>query len=197
MGLMRRISSALIDAAEHLYYASHRRGDIVDWVAGELAPLAPTDAVLDFGGGDGHVSRGLRSRIGGQFLVADSSQRVLRKMPRGAGVTPVQVSPLTQLPIRTGCLAAAVLVDVLHHIRRIEETLTELIRCLRPDGVLTIVEFDRRRLTTQVFGVCVRMSGRRCCYYTPSELAGLLRTRDLRVSVTRLDGLRYGLSARR
>lgn len=193
---MVRISSALIDAAEHLYYASHRRGNLEEWIAGELGALAPGDAVLDFGGGDGHISRGLRTRLGGHFLVADPSQAILRNVPRAAGMAPVRIASLPQLPIKTGCLAAAVLVDVLHHVLRVEGTLTELTRCLRPGGVLAIVEFEPRRLTTKFFGALVRTSGRHCRFHTPSELADTLRARGLRVSVTRLDGLRYGLAAR-
>ena len=191
---MGRASSALITAIERLYYASHRRANIVNWLVEELGPRASTDVVLDFGGGNGHVSRELRHRIGGRYLVADVSTPVLQQAKRGPGVAPVRTSPAPRLPIKTGVLAAVVLVDVLHHVHEEGETLAELVRCLRPGGVLAIVEFARFHLATQVFRVLVRLSGRRCRFRTSSELANILRKRGLCVSVTRLDGLRYGVS---
>ena len=194
---MVRISSALITAIESIYYAAHRRANIVNWLIEALGPQASTGVVLDFGGGDGHVSRELQRRVGGRYLVADISMLVLGSMKRSPGLTPVAISPIPQLPIRTAGLVAVVLVDVFHHVNRQEEALTELIRCLQPGGVLAMVEFSRLHLATQVFKVLVRMSGRWCRFYSPAELATTLRAQGLRVSVTRLDGLRYGVSARR
>ena len=194
---MAHASSALITATERLYYASHRRGNIEDWLVAELGPRAPSDVVLDFGGGDGHISLQLRNRIGGQYLVADLPESALRQIVHSVGAAPVLIPPTPQLPIRTGGLAAAILVDVLHHVHREEETLAELIHCLRPGGVLAIVEFERRHLATQAFGMFARMGGRRCRFHTPFELADIVRAHCLRVTVKRLDGLRYGVSARR
>ena len=94
-------------------------------VVSELAPLLPPGArVLDFGCGDGRLSRALAERSGARILGIDIHPPQERRIPRvvyGGG----------RLPLRDGSLDGAVMVDMLHHTRDVRESLRELTRVAR------------------------------------------------------------------
>jgi len=94
-------------------------------VVSELAPLLPPGSrVLDFGCGDGHLSRALADRSGARILGIDLYAPEDRWIPRirydGEG-----------LPLRDGSVDGAVMVDMLHHTRDVKAALRELTRVAR------------------------------------------------------------------
>jgi len=105
-------------------------------VVSELAPLLPPGArVLDFGCGDGHLSRALAERSGARILGIDIHPPEERRIPRvvyGGG----------RLPFRDGSLDGAVMVDMLHHTPDVRESLRELTRVTR--GFLLIKDMKYR-----------------------------------------------------
>ncbi len=91
-------------------------------VVSELAPLLPPGSrVLDFGCGDGHLSRVLADRSGARILGIDIYPPEDRWIPR-------IVYDGGRLPVRDRALDGAVMVDMLHHTSDVKESLRELTR---------------------------------------------------------------------
>jgi len=94
-------------------------------VVSELAPLLPAGTrVLDFGCGDGHLTRVLAERSGARIVGIDIHA------PREPRVPRIRYDG-ERLPIRDGAVDGAVMVDMLHHTPDVRASLRELTRVAR------------------------------------------------------------------
>lgn len=109
--------------------------------------LDEDDVVADLGCGIGYVSIPLSKKVK-HVLAVDSQQIMLEdlaaRIPQDLKdkITPV-LSELPELPFEDSSLDKAIMVNVAHEIQDAEKMASELTRCLRDDGVLTIVDFNK------------------------------------------------------
>lgn len=109
--------------------------------------LDKNDVVADLGCGIGYVSIPLSKKVK-QVLAVDSQQIMLDdladRIPEDlkAKITPV-LSELPELPFEESSLDKAVMVNVAHEIQDTEKMASEVTRCLRGGGILTIVDFNK------------------------------------------------------
>jgi len=178
----------LLGLAHKVYYRFHRRCPLVEFLAERLG--SPR-LVLDFGGGSGHVSAALTEHLAANFVVADVDAEALLQVPGRARLHAVRIAAETRLPFAAGSFDRIVAVDVLHHVTDPAVALSELVRCLEPDGSIAVVEFDARRFVTRVFGFAVHRDGGRCRFWPPAALEQTMRDLGLRTEVVSLDALRY------
>jgi SAM-dependent methyltransferase len=82
-------------------------------------------AVLELGSGGGFLPERVPGVIASEIFPVPGIQAVLDGR---------------RLPFRRACLRAICMVDVLHHIPDVRAFLAEAARCLRPGGVVTMVE---------------------------------------------------------
>ena len=178
----------LLGLAHKVYYWFHRRRPLVEFLRERLGS---PQLVLDFGGGSGHVSASLTAHLAARFVVADVDAQALRQVPQGPRLHAVRIAARTSLPFRAASFDRIVAVDVLHHVADPATALSELVRCLAPDGSIAVVDFDARRFVTRVFGFAARHEGGRCRFWAPGVLEQMMRERGLRTEVVHLDALRY------
>lgn len=103
----------------------------------QLAGLAP---VLELGVGTGRMALPLVPH-GVDLVGVDLSEPMLRKLAENAGGTapfPLVRGDGLALPLRTHAVAAAFLCHVLHLIPRWREAVAELVRVIRPGGLLLV-----------------------------------------------------------
>lgn len=109
--------------------------------------LDENDIVVDLGCGIGYVSIPLSKKVK-HVLAVDSQQIMLEdlaaRIPQDLKdkITPV-LSELPELPFEDSSLDKAIMVNVAHEIQDAEKMASEITRCLRDDGVLTIVDFNK------------------------------------------------------
>ncbi len=109
--------------------------------------LEEDDVVADLGCGIGYVSIPLSKSVR-QVLAVDSQQIMLddlaARIPEDlkAKIIPV-LSELPDLPFEDSSLDKAIMINVAHEIQDTEKMVSEIIRCLRDEGVLTIVDFNK------------------------------------------------------
>jgi SAM-dependent methyltransferase len=101
--------------------------------------LPPAGPLLEVGVGTGLVAAGL-TELGRHPVGVDLSRPML---DRAAARIPgrVAVGDAERLPVRTGSVAGAYLVHVLHLVGDIPRTLAEVLRVLRPDGRMVTTVF--------------------------------------------------------
>lgn len=105
-------------------------------------------AVADVGAGTGYYSRRIAERVGksGTVYAVDIQPEMLQLLEREmarhgvSNVKPVLATP-TDLRLQPGSLDLAVMVDVYHELEYPHETLTEIVRALKPEGRVVFVEF--------------------------------------------------------
>ncbi len=106
-------------------------------VAAPLARMLPRDGpALEVGIGTGIVAAALAER-GIDVVGIDLSPAMLRHAQRRAPGRVARADAL-HLPIRTGSVAAAYLVHVVHLVTDMERVLAEVVRVLRPGGVIVV-----------------------------------------------------------
>ncbi len=96
----------------------------------------PVDRVIDLGGGTGRAAVAIRSL---DPVVMDASRGMLKRVPDD--LTPVQVSA-TRMPLADKAVDAIVVVDAFHHLPAHAQVVEEMVRVLRPGGVVVIRDFD-------------------------------------------------------
>jgi SAM-dependent methyltransferase len=118
--------------------------------------LEPGDLVLDAGCGPGRLTRRLAERVapGGQVQAVDHDFGVLEYAAWSLGRAPVPgvtielgLSDVTDLPFAGGTLDAAWCSAVLGYVPQPRAALAELVRVVRPGGVIVVVTGDAARAT--------------------------------------------------
>jgi ubiquinone/menaquinone biosynthesis C-methylase UbiE len=115
-------------------------------------PLA--GRLLDAGGGTGRVSSPLRSLFR-QVVVLDLSRAMLKQSRRKHGLVPIQADA-GQLPFPDDIFDRILIVDSLHHFAGQQAVICELMRVLRPGGLLVIEEFNINRFPIKLLALLER-----------------------------------------
>jgi ubiquinone/menaquinone biosynthesis C-methylase UbiE len=124
----------------------------------KVAPfISLRDRVLDVGCGSG-VFLPVLAPLCDQLVGLDISQELLQESSgilQRFDLANVQVvnSLAEQMPFRDGEFDVLILVDALHHIFNLEETLTEIRRVLKPDG--RILAFEPNKLNPLLWLLCL------------------------------------------
>ena len=115
----------------------------------EVLALAPGAVVADVGAGKGEWALEMARRVGpsGRIFATEIDPerlRVIRRAVEEAGVANVTIiegaPDDTRLP--PGCCDAVFLRHVYHHITSPPAMNASLLRALRPDGLLAVIDFD-------------------------------------------------------
>ena len=106
---------------------------MVEAVTGELAGRR---RVLEIGVGTGRIALPLRA-AGADVAGVDLSLPMLRRL-RSKGAAPVVAGDATRLPFHDDSFGGALAVHVLHLIPAWREAVAELVRVVRPGGVLLV-----------------------------------------------------------
>jgi excisionase family DNA binding protein len=100
--------------------------------------------VLDYGSGDGFISRGIASHVG-KIIAMDMSGSMLDELERKAkqqGIANILTVECeeSEVPLRDGRVDMVCASMILHHIKYPEEIIQEFHRVLRPNGILFIAD---------------------------------------------------------
>lgn len=115
---------------DHSFWFRYRNERIVETVR----RFPPAGTIVDIGGGNGFVARGL-AQAGFPAMVVEPGP-VGARNARARGLDPVVCATLDDAGFLPGSLPAAGMFDVLEHLADDRGVLTTLARLLRPDGRL-------------------------------------------------------------
>jgi SAM-dependent methyltransferase len=183
-----RERSGLVKVLERGYNrATGRVPDLASAVATRLGRFAPADRLLDLGAGEGRIGVAIAHRTGGRVVLCDRNATKLRR-PSGAWAV---VADGAALPFRAQAFAAAVLVDVVHHLERPAPVLAELARVVRPDARIVVLDYQPTSGLTRVLRLLRPFVGHRCYFRGPGEVAALGSRAGLATTCTVVDGHEY------
>jgi ubiquinone/menaquinone biosynthesis C-methylase UbiE len=117
----------------------------------ELLRPPPAGRLLDAGGGTGRISFPLRPLFR-QVVVLDLSKAMLKQSRRKHGLEQIQADA-GQLPFPQAVFDRVVTVDSLHHFAGQQKVICELMRVLKPGGLLVIEEFNISRLPVRLLAL--------------------------------------------
>ena len=133
--------------ADWLERAERTREERPDLVLAAL-PLKPGMAVADIGAGTGYYARRMAERVGtsGVVYATDIQPEMLQLLEQEAsarGITNVKpvLATTTDPKLPPESIDLAVMVDVYHELEYPHETLSGIVRALKPGGRIAFVEF--------------------------------------------------------
>jgi ubiquinone/menaquinone biosynthesis C-methylase UbiE len=112
---------------------------------------APDALLLDAGGGTGRISFPLLSFFR-EVVVVDLSRAMLKQSRRKPGLSAIQADA-GRLPFADAAFDRILTVDSLHHFAGQQEVVCELMRVLKPGGLLVIEEFNLNRLPVKLLAL--------------------------------------------
>jgi demethylmenaquinone methyltransferase/2-methoxy-6-polyprenyl-1,4-benzoquinol methylase len=126
--------------------------------------------LLDVGGGTGRVSSTIRDLVD-EVVIADVSFGMLDKADRSA-LKPV-CGGSESLPFADNFFERVIMVDALHHVIDHADSAREMLRVLKPGGVLVIEEPDIRTFGVKLIALAEKLLLMRSHFLAPNEIVKL------------------------
>ncbi len=136
----------------------------------EIASLPARGRLLDVGGGTGRVSSTIRNLVD-EVVIADVSFGMLDKADRSA-LKPV-CGASESLPFPNNFFERVIMVDALHHVINHADSALEMLRVLKPGGVLVIEEPDIRTFGVKLIALAEKLLLMRSHFLAPNEILKL------------------------
>jgi ubiquinone/menaquinone biosynthesis C-methylase UbiE len=143
-----------------------------------LAALPVTGRLLDVGGGTGRVAVALRGLVD-EIIITDISMGMLKKTPRS---TLIPASCFSEsLPFPDNSFERVIMVDAFHHVVDQATTACEMLRVLKPGGLLVIEEPDIGTFAVKLIAAGEKLLWMRSHFLTPAQIASLFPHEKSRV----------------
>lgn len=136
----------------------------------EVASLPVRGRLLDAGGGTGRVSSAIRDLVD-EVVIADVSFGMLEKADRST-LKPV-CGGSESLPFADNFFERVIMVDALHHVINHTDSAREMLRVLKPGGVLVIEEPDIRTFGVKLIALAEKLLLMRSHFLAPDEIVKL------------------------
>jgi ubiquinone/menaquinone biosynthesis C-methylase UbiE len=136
----------------------------------EFAALPVRGRLLDIGGGTGRVASALRDLVD-EIVITDVSMGMLRRAPRSTLEPACCYSE--SLPFPGDSFERVILVDALHHVLDQSSTAREMLRVLKPGGLLVIEEPDIRTFGVKLIALAEKLLLMRSHFLSPAQITSL------------------------
>jgi demethylmenaquinone methyltransferase/2-methoxy-6-polyprenyl-1,4-benzoquinol methylase len=147
----------------------------------KLAEFAPSDVVLDVGGGAGRIARFLVGKVA-RMIVLDPSEGMVRQCRKRKGLECV-VGSAEKLPFDENSIDKIILVDAFHHIPDQRVAIQEMRRVLKPGGKIMFEEFNPETFGGRFVTACERFFCMRSTFHAPAALARLFEEQGFEVHI--------------
>jgi demethylmenaquinone methyltransferase/2-methoxy-6-polyprenyl-1,4-benzoquinol methylase len=136
----------------------------------EFAALPTPGRLLDVGGGTGRVALALQDLVD-EIIITDISMGMLEKAPRPT-LRPASCFS-ESLPFPGSSFDRVIMVDAFHHVVDQAATAHEMLRVLKPGGLLVIEEPDIRTFGVKLIALAEKLLWMRSHFLSPSQIASI------------------------
>ena len=136
----------------------------------EFAALPVPGRLLDVGGGTGRVALALQDLVD-EIIITDISMGMLEKAPRPT-LRPASCFS-ESLPFPSSSFERVIMVDAFHHVVDQAATAHEMLRVLKPGGLLVIEEPDIRTFGVKLIALAEKLLWMRSHFLSPSQIASI------------------------
>lgn len=142
----------------------------------------PTDgSLLDAGGGTGRVSLSLKDHVG-QLIISDLSRSMISEAQTKGHDQLVQTS-VTENPFPNEHFDRIIVIDALHHFPNQAKTVKELVRILKPGGILLIEEPDINRIAAKLVAIVEKLAMMGSHIHSPTEIKAMIEVNGIKARI--------------
>ncbi len=145
----------------------------------EVAALPAKGCLLDVGGGTGRVSSAIRDLID-DVVIADVSLGMLKQTRFSSSLRSV-CGASESLPFPDDSFERVIMVDALHHVINHAQSAHEMLRVLKPGGILVIEEPDIRTFGVKLIALAEKMLLMRSHFLAPEQIVKLIENVDKKI----------------
>ena len=146
----------------------------------EIGALPISGKLLDVGGGTGRVASAIRDLVD-EVIITDVSFGMLDKADRSAFKPVCGGSEL--LPFADNSFERVIMVDALHHVIDQVDSAREMLRVLKPGGLLVIEEPDIRTFGVKLIAIAEKLLLMRSHFLAPDQIVKLFPDQETNIRV--------------
>jgi ubiquinone/menaquinone biosynthesis C-methylase UbiE len=146
-----------------------------------LLDLPTSGSLLDAGGGTGRVSLSLKDHVG-QLIISDLSRSMINEAQTKGHDQLVQTS-VTENPFPNDHFDRIIVIDALHHFPNQAETVKELVRLLKPGGILLIEEPDINRIAAKLVAIAEKLAMMGSHIHSPREIKAMIEANGIKARI--------------
>ena len=187
---------SIYDFFENIYYLISRQShpDLVDLIINQWNLLKPKSKVLDIGAGTGNLALELLKHTDVHFELCDLDREKLFSIPLNPSIS-ISVADAKELDFPDESFDTAFCTNALHHFESHYSSIKEMIRVLKRNGKLLIVDFERKSLLTRIFFIIAIIQRRYRRFFTLSELTEHLESLGLKTEPLRINHFQIAVIA--
>jgi len=187
---------SIYDFFENIYYTiSHQiHPNLVDLILNQWNLLRPGYEVIDIGAGEGKLDLELLNHIDVHFEFCDIDREKLASIPSKSSVS-INVTDVSELDFPDESFDVAFCINALHHFEKPELSIREVIRVLKKNGKLLIVDYESQALLTRIFNIIAKVQKRHRHFFTLFELTKYLKYLGLNTQSIRINHFQIAIIA--
>lgn len=157
--------------------------------------LSQGDKILDVGGGTGMLlEKILKERSDVDVYLLDESKEMMQKAPTSHNKVRGKAC---RTPFDSETFDLVLCVDALHHFENKSESLREMVRVLKPEGEILILELDPQSPLTKFIEFGEKLVGEPSYFFEPETLKDFFSSRDFQTSIKKLHTYDYILQIKK
>ncbi len=161
----------------------------------EKAELKREDRILDIGGGTGRfIDKLFMSEEDIEGYVLDRSKRMLIEVDPGIDVI---LGDASDLPFDPDTFDLVLCIDAFHHFEYKGESLDEMLRVVRSDGEVVILELEANHPLTRMIEIGERLLGESSRFYKKERFADVFLRNGFEVKIEKINFFQYILHAKK
>lgn len=155
------------------------------------------EKILDVGGGTGRLAKMIKEKNRKTEIYTFDQSLPMLNHAKDKELENIIKGNSATLPFKNNTFNKIVCSDALHHFKKKRKSLEEMIRVLKPEGKLIILEFTPKSPITKIIYLGERLLGEPTKFYKPEKLAKFFRKKHTTTKIEKINTYQYFLTVKK